>query len=173
MGIFAVIGVLLPFPYYYVLWNRPQLWVNLCGKSREPCKLMAQVSVFLKLLQFLSIIHVSSFSWPPPLYFWPLMAFGQFLNFRVYQLLGESGVYYGVRFGKNIPWVTEFPFGYIKDPQYVGSILSLFACLSWNNHEHRHPINGSICDQWQLVQASIILVMSMIKALEILNVIPV
>ncbi|KAA0037706.1 phosphatidyl-N-methylethanolamine N-methyltransferase [Cucumis melo var. makuwa] len=82
MGILAVIGVLLPFPYYYVLWNRPQLWVNLCGKSREPCKLMAQVSVFLKLLQFLSIIHVSSFSWPPPLYFWPLMAFGQFLNFR-------------------------------------------------------------------------------------------
>ena len=93
----------------------------------------------------------------------------------------------------------------------MGSILSLFACLSWvplkyillwtlgyifmmhvESKEdlatrakpqswiceriimkHRHPINGSICDQWQLVQASIILVMSMIKALEILNVIPV
>lgn len=50
---------------------------------------------------------------------------------RVYQLLGESGTYYGVRFGKTIPWVTEFPFGYIKDPQYVGSILSLVACLCW------------------------------------------
>lgn len=50
---------------------------------------------------------------------------------RVYQLLGEAGTYYGVRFGKNLPWVTEFPFGYIKDPQYVGSILSLFACLCW------------------------------------------
>lgn len=46
-------------------------------------------------------------------------------------MLGESGTYYGVRFGKNIPWVTEFPFGVIKDPQYVGSILSLLACLSW------------------------------------------
>lgn len=53
------------------------------------------------------------------------------LHDRVYQLLGESGTYYGVRFGTNIPWVTEFPFGYIKDPQYVGSILSLLACLSW------------------------------------------
>lgn len=52
-------------------------------------------------------------------------------NCRVYQLLGESGTYYGVRFGKNIPWVTEFPFGVIRDPQYVGSILSLLACLSW------------------------------------------
>lgn len=51
--------------------------------------------------------------------------------FRVYQLLGEAGTYYGVRFGKNLPWVTEFPFGYIKDPQYVGSILSLLACLCW------------------------------------------
>jgi len=50
-------------------------------------------------------------------------------NNRVYQLLGEAGTYYGVRFGKNIPWVTEFPFGVIKDPQYVGSIMSLLACL--------------------------------------------
>lgn len=49
----------------------------------------------------------------------------------MYQLLGESGTYYGVRFGKNIPWVTEFPFGYIEDPQYVGSMLSLIACLCW------------------------------------------
>lgn len=52
-------------------------------------------------------------------------------NYRVYQLLGESGTYYGVRFGKNIPWVTEFPFGVIRDPQYVGSVMSLLACLSW------------------------------------------
>ncbi|KAH0659209.1 hypothetical protein KY289_027957 [Solanum tuberosum] len=52
-------------------------------------------------------------------------------NCRVYQLLGEAGTYYGVRFGKNIPWATEFPFGVIRDPQYVGSILSLLACLSW------------------------------------------
>ncbi|KAK2986500.1 hypothetical protein RJ640_021375, partial [Escallonia rubra] len=50
---------------------------------------------------------------------------------KVYQLLGEPGTYYGVRFGKNIPWVSEFPFGVIKDPQYVGSILSLLACLAW------------------------------------------
>ncbi|KAL6134229.1 hypothetical protein ACLB2K_066462 [Fragaria x ananassa] len=131
MGIAAAIGVLSPFPFYYWLWTSPQTWVALCGKGRDPCKVMAYVAHFLKLIQFLSLFSVSTISWPPPLYFWPLIAFGQFLNFRVYQLLGESGTYYGVRFGKNIPWVTEFPFGYIKDPQYVGSISSLFACLSW------------------------------------------
>lgn len=131
MGILACIGVISPFPYYYFLWNYPQTWVNLCGKDREPSKAMARVSHALKLVQFVSLLSVSSLSWPPPLYFWPLFFFGQFLNIRVYQLLGESGTYYGVRFGKTLPWVTKFPFGVIRDPQYVGSILSLVACLSW------------------------------------------
>ncbi|VVA33381.1 PREDICTED: phosphatidyl-N-methylethanolamine N-methyltransferase [Prunus dulcis] len=131
MGIAAALGLLSPFPFYYWLWTYPQTWVYLCGKGRDPCTVMAYLSHFLKLIQFLSLFSVSTFTWPPLLYFWPLIAFGQFLNFRVYQLLGESGTYYGVRFGKNIPWVTEFPFGYIKDPQYVGSILSLLACLWW------------------------------------------
>ncbi|KAJ0750943.1 putative phosphatidyl-N-methylethanolamine N-methyltransferase [Helianthus annuus] len=57
-----------------------------------------------------------------------LASFGSLM---VYQLLGEAGTYYGVRFGKNIPWVTEFPFGTVKDPQYVGSIMSLVACVAW------------------------------------------
>lgn len=132
MGIIAGIGVILPFPFYYYLWNNPQKWVDLCAKSgKDPSTLMASISHFLKLLQFIALFSVSNLSWPPPLYFWPLFLFGQFLNFRVYQLLGESGTYYGVRFGKNIPWVTEFPFGVINDPQYVGSIMSLLACLSW------------------------------------------
>ncbi|KAH7865687.1 hypothetical protein Vadar_009842 [Vaccinium darrowii] len=117
MGILACIGVVLPFPFYYWLWNYPQTWVDICGNGRDPSKIMARVSHLLKLVQFISLFSVSSLSWPPPLYFWPLFLFGQFLNFRVYQLLGESGTYYGVRFGKNIPWVSEFPFGVINDPQ--------------------------------------------------------
>ncbi|KAG6410682.1 hypothetical protein SASPL_128747 [Salvia splendens] len=157
MGILACIGVILPFPFYYYLWNHPQSWVNLCGRSRDPCKIMALVSHFIKIVQFVSLFSVSDLHWPPPFYFWPLFLFGQFLNFSsllsysvspsqqpfdfyacrqamvvwVYQLLGEPGTYYGVRFGKNIPWVTEFPFGVIRDPQYVGSIISLVGCLPW------------------------------------------
>ncbi|EOY26059.1 hypothetical protein QUC31_011912 [Theobroma cacao] len=131
MGMLAGVGILVPFPFYYLLWTYPRSWVNLCGKGRDPSKVMALFSHFFKLVQFISLFSVCSLSWPPPLYFWPLFAFGQLLNFRVYKLLGESGTYYGVRFGKNIPWVTEFPFGFIRDPQYVGSIMSLVACLSW------------------------------------------
>uniref|UniRef100_A0A2N9IQF1 Phosphatidyl-N-methylethanolamine N-methyltransferase n=1 Tax=Fagus sylvatica TaxID=28930 RepID=A0A2N9IQF1_FAGSY len=132
MGFVVAVGVLAPFPFYYWLWTHPQSWVEMCGKGRDPSKVMAHVSHLLKLVQLLSLFSVSqNLSWPPSLYFWPLFAFGQFLNFRVYRLLGESGTYYGVRFGKSIPWVTEFPFGVIRDPQYVGSIMSLLACLSW------------------------------------------
>ena len=82
MGIAAAVGVLVPFPFYYLLWSRPQSWVDLCGKGRDPSKVMAHVSHLLKVVQLVSLFSVSSLSWPPPLYFWPLLAFGQFLNFR-------------------------------------------------------------------------------------------
>lgn len=81
MGIVAAIGVLTPFPFYYCLWNWPQSWVDLCGKERDPSKIMAYVSHLIKLIQFISLLSVSSFHWPP-FYFWPLFGFGQFLNFR-------------------------------------------------------------------------------------------
>ncbi|PKA57621.1 hypothetical protein AXF42_Ash018596 [Apostasia shenzhenica] len=126
----VVLGTMAPFPFYYFLWSYPQAWVNLCGKGVDPCHRMAQISHALKLVQFASILLVARFSWPP-WYYIVLLSLGQYLNFKVYQLLGEAGTYYGVRFGKNIPWVMEFPFGYIKDPQYVGSILSLVACSCW------------------------------------------
>lgn len=82
MGLLACIGVISPFPFYYWLWKNPQSWVDLCGKERDPCKVMALVSHFLKMVQFISLFSVSKLSWPPPLYFWPLFIFGQFLNFR-------------------------------------------------------------------------------------------
>lgn len=50
---------------------------------------------------------------------------------RVIDLLGEEGVYYGARFGKKLPWVEKFPFGYFRDPQYVGSIMSLLGVSCW------------------------------------------
>ncbi|XP_078439098.1 phospholipid N-methyltransferase [Wolffia australiana] len=123
-------AVLLPFPFYYLLWTFPQSWVDLCGHDVDPSRRMAHVSHVIKAVQLIALLSVADFSWPP-WYCCLLFLAGQFLNLKVFQLLGESGTYYGVRFGKNVPWVTEFPFGYIKDPQYVGSILSLVACLCW------------------------------------------
>ncbi|XP_054781403.1 phosphatidyl-N-methylethanolamine N-methyltransferase isoform X2 [Prosopis cineraria] len=83
MGIAAAIGILSPFPFYFWLWTWPQSWVDLCGKGQDPSKVMAHLAHFFKLVQFISLFSVSSFHWPPPLYFWPLFAFGQFLNFKL------------------------------------------------------------------------------------------
>ena len=103
MDIVVAIAVLSQFPFYYYVWNWPQSWVDLCGKERDPSKIMAYIGHFLKLLQIISLISVSSFHWPP-FYFWPLFAFGQFLNFRFFSysfhfkfctflFLGMVGVY--------------------------------------------------------------------------------
>jgi phosphatidyl-N-methylethanolamine N-methyltransferase len=40
---------------------------------------------------------------------------------------GQDGVYYGSRFGKDIPWATGWPYNSLRDPQYLGSLLSLAA----------------------------------------------
>lgn len=93
MGIAAALGLLSPFPFYYWLWTYPQTWVDLCGKGRDPCTVMAYVSHFLKLIQFLSLFSVSTLTWPPLLYFWPLIAFGQFLNFRSVQLYSFTHIH--------------------------------------------------------------------------------
>ena len=54
-----------------------------------------------------------------------LLAAGQHLNVLVYARLGFVGVYYGVRFGRDVPWVTGWPYSHIRDPQYLGAIMSL------------------------------------------------
>ncbi|GFZ04003.1 phospholipid N-methyltransferase [Actinidia rufa] len=69
----------------------------------------------------------------------------QFLNFRVYQLLGESGTYYSFHFGKSIPWVSQFPFGVIKDPQYVGKYYEP-SCMSILNPFPVHStVDSRLC----------------------------
>ncbi|XP_040951237.1 phosphatidyl-N-methylethanolamine N-methyltransferase isoform X2 [Gossypium hirsutum] len=97
-------------------------------KGDGPCLPFHQAnSVRFSLFRFFLLLASPSLLLAPLC----LRSVPQLQFYRVYQLLGESGTYYGVRFGKNIPWVREFPFGFIKDPQYVGSIMSLVACLSW------------------------------------------
>ena len=91
----------------------------------------------LKVIQFVSIgmctdwnkIQATAMN---PLYAVPAVAFllfGQHLNARVYELLGVDGVYYGYRFGKHIPWRTEWPYSHVRDPQYLGSACTVVGAL--------------------------------------------
>ncbi len=105
--ILRFLAIISPFPFYFYLWNWPQSFVS--QFPEKPSHSMSLISNGLKVLQLLALgstWHSSNVRW------WNLILIfaGQFLNFRVYQLLGEVGVYYGVRFGYSVPWVTEFPY---------------------------------------------------------------
>jgi methylene-fatty-acyl-phospholipid synthase len=102
------------------------------------------VAVLQKLLYFLKCVQLAVFfAWcgvygqgsPAPLsgsmfslaVGGALIIVGQILNFSVFYRLGTVGVFYGNRFGYEIPWCREFPFSLLQHPQYVGTLLSIWG----------------------------------------------
>jgi len=69
-----------------------------------------------------------------------LVIVGQGLNIGVFFRLGALGVFYGSRFGYEIPRCREFPFSLVDHPQYVGALSSIwgffialrFPCHDWH-----------------------------------------
>jgi hypothetical protein len=47
-----------------------------------------------------------------------------FVFVSAWSKLGKEGVFYGVRFGRVIPWVHSEVFDRVQHPQYVGAVLS-------------------------------------------------
>lgn len=56
-----------------------------------------------------------------------MVGIGQALNLAVFHRLGRIGVFYGVRFGHEVPWCTSFPFSAMRHPQYIGALLSIWG----------------------------------------------
>jgi len=56
-----------------------------------------------------------------------LILIGQTLNFGVFYRLGLIGVFYGNRFGYEIPWCRKFPFSLVDHPQYCGAAISIWG----------------------------------------------
>ena len=54
-----------------------------------------------------------------------LIAGGQTLNLSVFYRLGKVGVFYGDRFGHQVPWCRGVPFSLFKRPQYAGTLFSI------------------------------------------------
>jgi hypothetical protein len=52
-------------------------------------------------------------------------AVGQMLNLLVWARIGKDGVCYGVKFGRQVPWCTKFPFTVLNHPQYTGAVLTV------------------------------------------------
>jgi phosphatidyl-N-methylethanolamine N-methyltransferase len=78
-------------------------------------------------------VHGNGSLWPPSadgpwlILGATLIAGGQLLNWSVFQRLGTVGVFYGDRFGYDLPWCTAFPFSLLEHPQYVGAVLSIWG----------------------------------------------
>ena len=64
---------------------------------------------------------------------WPLatgavlIAVGLVLNGAVFFHLGTKGVFYGNRFGHELPWVRRFPFSWFPHPQYLGAAMLVWG----------------------------------------------
>jgi methylene-fatty-acyl-phospholipid synthase len=71
--------------------------------------------------------------WPRDPWVWSLaaggalIASGQLLNVSVFWRLGKVGVFYGNKFGYQIPWDQAFLFSFFKHPQYLGALLSIWG----------------------------------------------
>lgn len=119
--------------YYTVIWYAPEVYKKAVAPE-DPCMHMAKWANVLKVVQFASVLGAVNWVAAVALPAWQwaaalaLIAVGQHLNFLVYKLLGINGVYYGSRFGKKLEWVTAYPYNTVRDPQYIGSMITLLGC---------------------------------------------
>lgn len=126
---------------YIWIYRRPDTFVRLL--ARWPRRQLSPVDALARVFAGFKIVQVFVFAW----WLWradarlPVageqavavtlgllcVAGGQFLNLRVFQVLGRAGVFYGNRFGLALPWRNEFPFSVMDHPQYVGTCLSIWG----------------------------------------------
>lgn len=130
----CVAASLLALPALYTwVWLRPAHFLRTIGRSRDPCVTISSAVHAIKVVQavllalyvdWVGVYVLSTSGWLIGL---ALVLAGQHLNVRVYQLLGHDGVYYGSLFGKQILWTNRWPYSHLRDPQYVGCILTVLG----------------------------------------------
>uniref|UniRef100_A0A6B2LM56 phosphatidyl-N-methylethanolamine N-methyltransferase n=1 Tax=Arcella intermedia TaxID=1963864 RepID=A0A6B2LM56_9EUKA len=126
----------LSVAFYAYLWHNPEKWMAWTAPG-DPALVMSRASMAIRGVQYAAALGLAEWTvgwrYAGWVYAAALVAVvvGQVLNFRVYQLLGVDGVYYGVRYGKKVPWVTEWPYSFMRDPQYIGCIFTILGFSVW------------------------------------------
>eukprot|EP00484_Ammonia_sp_Unknown_P000975 CAMPEP_0197020314 /NCGR_PEP_ID=MMETSP1384-20130603/1090_1 /TAXON_ID=29189 /ORGANISM="Ammonia sp." /LENGTH=192 /DNA_ID=CAMNT_0042447919 /DNA_START=45 /DNA_END=623 /DNA_ORIENTATION=+ len=135
--------------FYSFVWFKPKvarrMMTLVCGAKTDPCIAVHYGLMFNKLLQFSFYFYMCyafnfqfaffvddvSIPYGAVSIYIALILVGQYLNFSVYRAIGFEGVYYGIKFGKKVPWCSEFPYNvtWLKDPQYLGAWLSYFNAI--------------------------------------------
>jgi phosphatidyl-N-methylethanolamine N-methyltransferase len=143
-------AVSIPHLFYFWLWRTPQRWIVRAQRLKvDPSESMARVAVSIKSVQAMAfILWLHSATTAPQIFEEfktrlvrndPLLVVavgmvvaGQCLNAGVFRAIGVHGVYYGIKFGKKIPWATAWPFGgflAVPHPQYVGCVLTIWGLI--------------------------------------------
>ena len=144
VAVLLVAALVLSFELvcYVWIWRWPDSFLKVC--ERPLVALLGEpVAVLEKLFYCFKVIQIAAFlGW---CHFYgdgslqlvregPILAagsalilVGQILNLSVFWRLSTVGVFYGNRLGYDIPWSREFPFSFLRHPQYVGSLLSIWG----------------------------------------------
>lgn len=129
---------------YAYAWRRPGRFTARVRRARwlsdDPVLALRSLFRWFKFIQVVVIImwcQWFSGQWlPVPAASWPvfglgllLVVVGQVLNAGVMLRLGTQGVFYGNKFGRDVPWVTGFPFSIVPHPQYLGALMTVWGVL--------------------------------------------
>ena len=127
--------LLATFPHilYFFVWRFTKQFNALIG-NRDPIRVVANIGITSKIMLIAYIfvaglINENIYDYVKDIRWWNIcfIGCGQLLNGMVFYRLGNNGVFYGNKFGFNIPWVTGFPFNVFPHPQYLGAVLSLIG----------------------------------------------
>ncbi|MEO5820167.1 MAG: PEMT/PEM2 methyltransferase family protein [Vicinamibacteraceae bacterium] len=127
---------------YLSVWREParfrQIIVDRIGPAAEPVGALANLFVLFKVVQaavFLGwCLYFGGGRLLPADAPLPVLAagtmlivVGQVLNAAVFVRLGLTGVFYGNRFGHAVHWRYGFPFSWLRHPQYVGTVATIWG----------------------------------------------
>jgi methylene-fatty-acyl-phospholipid synthase len=123
---------------YVLIWHYPQQFRAWCTGLGEPVDVVRWLFLLCKVIQLgvfagWIYLHGGNSLRPPSGSVLTMLAgsafivVGQVLNGSVFLTLGNTGVFYGNRFGHNVPWRCTFPFSVVSHPQYVGTVLSIWG----------------------------------------------
>ena len=143
---FAAAAVVLSFErlFYLWAWTKSRSFERFCSNAvvswlgDDPPTVLERFFYAFKAIQigvFVTwcLAYGGGSIWPADLGVAQVMvgatalAFGQALNFGVFLRLGALGVFYGNRFGHELPHYEGLPFSLCKHPQYLGTVLSIWG----------------------------------------------
>ena len=137
-------GISLLYLLHAFIWHYPAHFTALCRPTgMHPVQVFAVLEIVGKLWQGVCVVAylgvgglraaggaiAAAPTWSYAV-FALYLAVGQGLNAAMYAAIGNDGVYYGFRLGRQVPWCKGFPFNVgLRHPQYVGGVLTILGAL--------------------------------------------